>query len=313
MRDVEKLLRLPRSTIRSLIAAGFVTPARGPRNAYLFSFQDLIVLRTAQALATAKVPHRRIVRSLKELRSRLPEEMPLSGLSIGAIADHVVVREGGNRWHAESGQYLLAFEGDPARGSLRVIEPASESPPAERDDWHAQGVALERTNAQQRRGRLPSARSPPTRRDWMHASTSGGCCTRWSASMRPSGSIARRLPRAATIPLLYYNFGVLLDDMDHKQDAIAAYEAALQRDPKLADCHYNLALLYEELGAAEAGDPPYVAVPPAGRNTARLARRSCCEHLPRARPRDSREHDVGARHMPFVTLPSASCHGMEGC
>src|SRR5690348_11634762 len=118
VRDVEKLLRLPRSTIRSLIAAGFVTPARGARNAWLFSFQDLIVLRTAQALAGASIPHRRIVRALKDLRSRLPDTMPLSGLSIGAIADQVVVREGGTRWQAESGQYVLAFEGDPAAGSL---------------------------------------------------------------------------------------------------------------------------------------------------------------------------------------------------
>ena len=59
VRDVEKLLRLPRSTIRALIDAGFVTPARGVRNAWRFSFQDLIVLRTAQALARAQVPHRR--------------------------------------------------------------------------------------------------------------------------------------------------------------------------------------------------------------------------------------------------------------
>jgi len=140
VRDVEKLLRLPRSTIRSLIAAGFVVPERGPRNAWRFSFQDLIVLRTAQALAAANIPHRRIVRSLRELRSRLPEAMPLSGLSISAIADHVVVREGGNRWHAESGQYVLAFEGDPATGSLRVIE---QTPvPIETDAWTAQGIEL---------------------------------------------------------------------------------------------------------------------------------------------------------------------------
>ncbi|HWV89384.1 MAG TPA: MerR family transcriptional regulator, partial [Burkholderiales bacterium] len=68
MREVEKLLRLPRSTIRALVQAGFVTPSRGPRNALRFSFQDLIVLRTAQALAAAKVPAKRITRSLKELR-----------------------------------------------------------------------------------------------------------------------------------------------------------------------------------------------------------------------------------------------------
>ncbi len=90
--DVEKLLGLPRSTIRALIAAEFVSPARGPRNAWLFSFQDLIVLRTAQALADAKVPQRRITKSLRELRRHLPDAMPLSGLSICAVADRVVIR-----------------------------------------------------------------------------------------------------------------------------------------------------------------------------------------------------------------------------
>src|SRR5947207_2001915 len=72
-------LPISRSTIRALIAAGFVSPERGPRSAWRFSFQDLIVLRTAQALAEANVPHRRITRSVKDLRRHLPESMPLSG------------------------------------------------------------------------------------------------------------------------------------------------------------------------------------------------------------------------------------------
>ena len=121
VRDVEKLLGLPRSTIRALINAGFVSPGRGPRNAWQFSFQDLIVLRTAQALAAANVPHRRITRSLKELRNHLPGTMPLSGLRIGAVGDRVVVKEGGQQWNVDSGQYLLAFEGDPVEGSLSVF------------------------------------------------------------------------------------------------------------------------------------------------------------------------------------------------
>jgi len=53
VRDVEKLLRLPRRTLRALVEAGFVTPTRGARNSWQFSFQDLIVLRTAQALVDA--------------------------------------------------------------------------------------------------------------------------------------------------------------------------------------------------------------------------------------------------------------------
>ena len=102
--------------------AGFVSPARGARNITAFTFQDLIVLRTAQALVEANVPQRRITQSLKRLRGHLPESMPLSGLSIGAVGERVVVKEGAAHWQADSGQYLLAFEGDPAAGSLNVVD-----------------------------------------------------------------------------------------------------------------------------------------------------------------------------------------------
>src|SRR3954463_16320472 len=126
-----------------LIGAGFVSPERGPRNAWLFSFQDLIVLRTAQALATAKVPAKRITRSVKELRRPLPESMPLSGLRICAVADRVVVREGGSHWQTDSGQYLLGFEGEPADGSLKVIE-RNAGPGAA--DWFDRAADLEETD-----------------------------------------------------------------------------------------------------------------------------------------------------------------------
>jgi tetratricopeptide (TPR) repeat protein len=50
-----------------------------------------------------------------------------------------------------------------------------------------------------------------------------------------------------TDPLLLFNLGVLLEDMERGSEAIEAYRAALDGDPKLADGHYNLALLYERL------------------------------------------------------------------
>lgn len=209
VREVEKLLRLPRSTIRALIEAGFVSPARGPRNAWRFSFQDLIVLRTAQALAAAKVPGKRITRSLKELRRHLPDAMPLSGLSIGAVGERVVVKEGASRWQAESGQYLLAFEGDPAAGALKIIEPQKTSIEEEIDrgyDLHQAGE-LDKAEAVYRKAL--DAHGPDS--------------------------------------LLLYNLGVLLQDLGRNADAAEAYRAALHGDPGMADCHYNLALLCEAL------------------------------------------------------------------
>jgi tetratricopeptide (TPR) repeat protein len=209
VREVEKLLRMPRSTILSLVKAGFVAPQRGPRNALRFSFQDLIVLRTAQALGTASISTRKMMRSLKELRRHLPDAMPLSGLSIGAVGDRVVVKEGAGRWQAESGQYLLAFEGDPAAGDLRVIEKKKNSMEAEID----QGYELHAA------GRLQEAE------------------TAYRKALEAHGPDA----------LLLYNLGVLLEDLDRKAEALESYRAALRADPRMADCHYNLSLLCDAL------------------------------------------------------------------
>src|SRR5262249_7045823 len=129
-----------------LVDAGFVTPERGPRKSWLFSFRDLIVLRTAQALAQAQIPARRINRSLKELKRRLPDQMPLSGLSIEAQGDRVVVKDGARRWQADSGQYVLDFEGDPAAGSLAVMA-RGEPPASDAEGWVERGCDLQPRDA----------------------------------------------------------------------------------------------------------------------------------------------------------------------
>jgi tetratricopeptide (TPR) repeat protein len=245
--DVEKLLHLPRSTIRALIAAGFVSPARGPRKAWLFSFQDLIVLRTAQALADAKVPQRRITRSVRELRRHLPDAMPLSGLSICAVADRVVVREGDSRWQAESGQYLLAFEGDPADGSLSVIEQKTVAgAPSGAEEWFDKAAALERDDVEA--ALAAYGRAIAIDPAFLDAHINLGRLLHEGGRFAKAEQIYRAAIKACgSDPLLLYNLGVLLDDMDRKVQAMEAYEAALRGDPSLADCHYNLALLYQKL------------------------------------------------------------------
>jgi tetratricopeptide (TPR) repeat protein len=246
VRDVERLVNLPRGRIRSLVEAGFVSPTRGPRNAWLFSFQDLILLRTAQALAAAKVPRKRIIRSVAELKRRLPDSMPLSGLSISAEADRVVVKEGARSWQADSGQYLLGFEGDPAEGSLSILERQAE-PPTDAEDWFDRGVALEERDPEAALEAYERAiAADPALLD---ARINLGCLLHERGRLGGAEEVYREAMRVSgTDPVLLYDLGVLLDDMGRKNEAIAAYQAALRDDPRLADCHYNLALLYEGIG-----------------------------------------------------------------
>jgi tetratricopeptide (TPR) repeat protein len=246
VREVQKLLRLPRSTILSLIETGFVSPARGPRNAYLFSFQDLVVLRTAQTLAAAKVPPKRITTSLRELRRHLPDAMPLSGLSICAEADRVVVKEGARKWRAESGQYLLAFEGDPASGSLSVIEKGSAEPEASAAAWFDKAVDLESDDADDAIDAYRQAIAlDPTLVD---AHINLGLLLHKRGRLRDAERVYRAALEAnREEAVLCYNLGVLLEDMNRKSEAIDAYRDAIGANPSFADCHYNLALLCEEL------------------------------------------------------------------
>ncbi len=251
VRDVEKLLRLPRSTIRALIDAGFVSPARGPRNTYLFSFQDLIILRTAQTLANAKIPAKRINRSLKELRKQLPETMPLTGLSIGAIGESIVVRDGAAQRQVESGQYLLAFEGDPREGQLSVIERKPKAPerPSSVDaqEWFERALSLEAQNVDQALSAYREAVKVDARR--LDARINLGRLLHERGAHADAEKVYRdAIAECGSDPLLLYNLGVLLEDMRRDAEAIAAYASALRGDPDNADCHYNLELLCERVG-----------------------------------------------------------------
>lgn len=243
VRTVEKLLHLPRSTLRGLIQAGFVAPARGPRGAFLFSFQDLIVLRMAWALTQAKLPPRRIVRSLKRLRTQLPDNVPLSGLRIVAVGDRVAVQEGDARWQADSGQYLLALEVEMANGVLSLTD-RKETAQALAGDWFSRGTVLEALDTDGAQDAYEQALAA----DPAHA----GAATNLGRLLHESGRLdeAERVYRACRHAcggnaLLHYNLGVLLEDMGRNDEAAQAYEQALKEDDGLADCHYNLARLYQ--------------------------------------------------------------------
>jgi tetratricopeptide (TPR) repeat protein len=169
--------------------------------------------------------------------------MPLSGLSICAVGDRVVVREGASRWQAESGQYLLAFEGDPASDSLEVIERPEQTEPRE---WFEKGLALEEEDPE---GALQAyARALEADPELLDAHLNLGRLLHEAGRLdEAEQAYMDAVSACGAEPLLLFNLGVLLEDTGRKPEAIQAYRAALDGDPTLADGHYNLALLYESL------------------------------------------------------------------
>ncbi|WP_161828087.1 tetratricopeptide repeat protein [Steroidobacter agaridevorans] len=251
VQDVERVLRLSRSTIRGLIKTGFVQPARGPKRQLLFSFQDLIVLRAARALLEAKISRRRINRSLEDLRRHLPEQMPLSGLSISAVGDRVVVRDGKNHFQVDDGQYVLGLDVSVENGVIRVVEhkeAVAESAPAETaDDWFDKALALEDTDL--KAAQAAYERAVELEPDYVGAWINLGRLLHSRHDEKKAEIVYRRgLQECGANPVLMFNLGVVLEDLGKIDDAIEAYQAALSEDPNMADGHFNLARLYEAQG-----------------------------------------------------------------
>jgi tetratricopeptide (TPR) repeat protein len=254
-KDVAALLGLSADQVRSYVRAGFLMPEQGPRGEHYFSFQDLVLLRTAKGLLAARVPRRRVRLALQNLREQLPDGQPLTGVRISAQGHHVVVRDGGDLWNPESGQALFDFElAELAREAstlpLRTVETAREEPEGALE-WYDRGSELEEVSpeaamaayrqaleidpgladAQVNLGRLLHERGEAAQAER---------CYRLALAARPEDATAA------------FNLGVALQDQGRLEEAAEVYENALALDGSLADAHYNLAGLYERLGQPEA-------------------------------------------------------------
>jgi tetratricopeptide (TPR) repeat protein len=235
VQDVERVLRLSRSTIRGLVKTGFVSPSRGPKRQLLFSFQDLIVLRAARALLEAKISRRRITRSLEDLRRRLPEQMPLSGLSISAVGDRVVVRDGKNHFQVDDGQYVLGLDVSVENGVLRVVEHKQkigpEVPAAETaEEWFDKALHIEDTDPKASQAAYEQAvkLDPTYSAAWINL----GRLLHTRHDEKKAELVYRRaLQECGADAVLLFNLGVVLEDLGKLDEAINAYQSAITEDP----------------------------------------------------------------------------------
>jgi tetratricopeptide (TPR) repeat protein len=265
-KDVAALLGLTADQVRSYVRAGFLAPRQGPRGEYYFSFQELVLLRTAKGLLAARVPRRRIRLALQNLRAQLPSDQPLTGVRISAEGHHVVVRDGRDVWNPESGQALFDFElAELAREAstlpLRTPLPAKRQGAEDGDEdaadansaaaWFERGCDLEEDSPEEAMAAYRQAlEMEPGLADahlnlgrLLHERGESAAAERHyrqALAARPDDSTAA------------YNLGVALQDLGRLQEAAEAYDAALGLDRSFADAHYNLAALYEKLGEREA-------------------------------------------------------------
>lgn len=249
VKRVHELLGLAPAVVRTLVARGFVRPERGPRRQWLFSFQDLLLLKTAHSLRRSRVPTQRITAALDSLRRGLPQDMPLSGLRITSAGGEVVVREPGGVRQAATGQWLLDFEvrvddQDVVRVLDRGVAQAPEPSAFERaqDLEAADPVQAERAY----RAILDAHPGHVDARVNLGAMLcEQGRCREAVELFDAAAAVG------VSDALLSFNHAIALEDVGDVARSADAYRHALALDPGLADAHYNLGLLLERSGDAQ--------------------------------------------------------------
>jgi tetratricopeptide (TPR) repeat protein len=244
-RDVAGMLGLSVRQVRSY--AGFLSPGRGRRGEYRFTFQDLVLLRTAKDLVASRVPASRVKRALSKLKRQLPEGRALTGIRIFPSGRALVARDGEVVWNPDSGQAHFDFAEDGVRaeaGSPPAV-PVEERLDAE--GWLDLAGALEDVEPARARSAYEKALSiDPSHAD---AHVNVGRLLHEEGDLEAAEEHYRSaLASEPGHAIAAFNLGVVLEDRGRAEDAATAYRAALKADPSLADAHYRLADVYERLG-----------------------------------------------------------------
>lgn len=256
-REVAKMLGLSVGQVRSSVRLGFLSPGRGPRGEWCFSFQDLVLLRAAKDLRAARIAPGRIRSALQTLRGKLPPGRSLTGLHFSADGRRIVVADGTARWQPETGQILFDF--GVAELAKKVAPLARQAfldagTGAERlsaQDWYEWGCELEVAAPAEAREAYRCALSlDPTHADahvnlgrLLHEAGDAAAARkqyRLALASRPEDATA------------VFNLGVALEDLGRPGAALEAYKKAVTLDPDNADAHYNVANLYERVGQTAA-------------------------------------------------------------
>jgi DNA-binding transcriptional MerR regulator len=257
-KEVGRLLGMSPGELRGYVRAGFLAPERGPRGELLFSFQDLVFLRTARGLTEARLPPRRVRRAFTRLREQLPEGHPLTGVRITAEGSRIVVEDGTRRWLPESGQILLDFQSGelgaeiPHEGVSAKTDAPVAGPELSAEGWFEWACELEAGSPEEAIAAYRRAIAlEPSHAD-AHVNL-GRLLHEAGDAAEAAAHYEAALAARADDAIAAFNLGVALEDLRKLPEALLAYQKAARLDPENADAHFNAAALAERLGrAAEA-------------------------------------------------------------
>lgn len=217
----------------------------------LYSFPELLALRTLVKLRGDKVPPMQIKRALTALSNKLKHvENPLTELKLFADGKKVRVEIDGKAMDAESGQLMLNFDQVELRRMLEfpgkdpTIEMRERRANAER--WFQRGLELEQTGSATQN--VIEAYEKAIELDPNSAGALVNLGTIHFNSrdfVKAKQFYEKALEVDPQYALAHFDLANLYDERGDRNKAVEHYQAALRIAPNYADAHYNLALLYQ--------------------------------------------------------------------
>jgi Flp pilus assembly protein TadD len=250
VREVSELLGLAPRQIRALVADGILHPSKGERGRFLFTFQDLIVLRGVAHLVESGVPPARVRSAVATLREQLPTDTPITEARLDAAGGRIVVHLDSSSWEPESGQTVLDFGIEDMSAKVGAVVAARERPSPTVDtamEWYTHADAIEDTD--------PAGAESAYRKALTLDPTFADAHLNLGRLLHAAGAVHEALEHyEAALELdpddatTLFNMGVAHQDLGSEDQAIAAYERAITIAPRFADARFNLAAVHERRG-----------------------------------------------------------------
>ena len=247
-KEVSELIGLQPYQIRHYVRRKLLNPSVGDRGEFRFSFQDVVILRSAKGLLDAQVPVRKAYRVLIKLQDRLERIKSLASVRVFADGERIVVRDRDLTWDAETGQGQLDFSvselaGDVADIANKHLVSAQVNDVLDSEGWYNLGLDLEEVDSL----RAPEAYHKAIQLDPKnaYAHVNLGRLMQLQGNFRLAKQhYEQALESADDHQLAFYNLGTIYDELNEVEKAAEYYELALT----MPDAHFNLSRISEIKG-----------------------------------------------------------------
>lgn len=242
-RDVLRIVRITPKQLGHWERLQLVPPLISP-DEKLYTFTDLISLRTIKQLTAQGVRPARLQNAVQALRQWVQVDAPLTELRIVPHGRSILVEDGGCILEPLSGQLRFNFHAGEPGDKTRVM------PDRTPEEWLA--LALECEKDPELRLQAVEAYRHVIEEvpDWVEPHLNLGTLLYEQGDLAGAAEHFRcavdLMPENA---LAHFNLGCVLDELGQLEAARRHLWEALGLKPDYADAHYNLARVCEQLGS----------------------------------------------------------------